>query len=63
MIQAGSLDDPNVVTPSKVIYHGDAVAWDHFQPGLPIYDKSAPFSPASAEARKGSYHGPRLDHD
>jgi hypothetical protein len=43
MIQAGSLDDPNVVTPSKVIYHRDAVAWDHFQPGLPIYEKRAPF--------------------
>ena len=36
MIQAGSLDDPGVVTPQNVIYAKDAVAWDVFAPGLPV---------------------------
>ena len=43
MVQAGSLDDPNVVTPQNVIYGKDAVAWDHFDPKLTIYELYAPF--------------------
>jgi hypothetical protein len=44
MIQAGSLDDPSVVTPQNVIYRKDAVRWDHFDPAIPSYDTYAPFS-------------------
>jgi len=37
MIQAGSLDDPNVVSPTNVIYLKDATAWDRFDPSLPTF--------------------------
>jgi hypothetical protein len=60
IIQAGSLDEPNAVTPAQVIFHKDAVKWDYFQPGLPIYDKYAPVSEANAAARKGNYDGPKV---
>jgi hypothetical protein len=37
MIQAGSLDDPNRITPESVIYVKDALAWDCFNPSLPRF--------------------------
>ncbi|GAM04843.1 hypothetical protein [Novosphingobium sp. MBES04] len=43
MIQAGSLDEPDQVTPQNVIYGKDAVRWDHFDPALKVYDLYAPF--------------------
>jgi hypothetical protein len=43
MIQAGSLDQPNVVTPQNVIYVRDAVSWDQFDPALEIFNVYAPF--------------------
>lgn len=43
MIQVGSLDDPSQVSPQNVCYGKDAVAWDHFDPALTIYDLYAPF--------------------
>ena len=42
MIQAGSLDDPSVVSPESVIYLKDAAAWDRFDPDLPKYDGMRP---------------------
>ena len=47
MIQAGSLDDPNVVTPQNVIYRKDAVGWDHFNSDLPVFEHYAPFDDAT----------------
>ncbi len=44
MVQAGSLDNPNAVEPTEVIYHKDAVNWDHFNPEIPTYELYAPFS-------------------
>ena len=50
MIQAGSLDDPNLISPESVIYVKDAVVWDRFDPALPkfealpTFDKQAPTS-------------------
>jgi hypothetical protein len=38
MVQAGSLDDPNRVSPESVIYHKDAVAWDRFDAALPVFE-------------------------
>jgi hypothetical protein len=38
MVQAGSLDDPSAVSPESVIYHKDAVAWDRFDPALPVFE-------------------------
>jgi hypothetical protein len=38
MIQIGSLDDPDALTPQSVIYHKDAVAWDRFDPALPVFE-------------------------
>jgi len=37
MVQAGSLDDPNRITPESVIYVKDALAWDCFDPILPRF--------------------------
>ena len=61
MIQAGSLDEPNAVTPTDVIYHCDAIGWDAFSPGLPIHDKYAPFSDVALRAMKGDYFGPSIE--
>ena len=47
MIQAGSLDDPNVVTPQNVIYGRDALSWDRFDPALEVFDLYAPFNAAT----------------
>ena len=53
MIQAGSLDDPNVVEPQNVIYTKQAVRWDHFDPAIPSYPDYAPFSPETQAAIAG----------
>jgi len=37
MVQAGSLDDPNRISPESVIYVKDAVAWDRFDDDLPHF--------------------------
>ena len=50
MIQAGSLDDPGLVTPEHVIYGKDAVPWDFFDPALPFHQTYAPFSEATLAA-------------
>jgi hypothetical protein len=42
MVQAGSLDDPDRVEPTSVIYHKDAVAWDRFDPALPVFEAMQP---------------------
>jgi hypothetical protein len=38
MVQAGSLDDPNQITPESVIYVKDALEWDRFDPSLPRFE-------------------------
>lgn len=50
MIQAGSLDDPNVVTPQNVIYGKEAVQWDCFDPTLQVYPTYAPFDETTLQA-------------
>jgi hypothetical protein len=53
MVQAGSLDDPNVVEPQSVIYMKQAVRWDHFDPNIShnqLYDRR---SEAVAKAKVG----------
>lgn len=45
MIQAGSLDDPNVISPESVIYVKDAVKWDRFDPLLPRFEALPTFEP------------------
>ena len=42
LVQSGSLDDPNVVSPQAVIYAKDAVKWDHFDPALPRFEAMQP---------------------
>ena len=42
MVQAGSLDDPNLVYPESVIYLKDAPKWDFFDPALPKHDAMRP---------------------
>lgn len=38
LVQSGSLDDPNIISPEAVIYMKDAVAWDRFDPDLPKFE-------------------------
>lgn len=42
IFQAGSLDDPNQVRPTSVIYAKDAPAWDFFDPDIPKYQAMSP---------------------
>ena len=42
ILQAGSLDDPNLISPNEVIYVKDAVAWDVFDPSLPRFETLPP---------------------
>ncbi|MEO0062879.1 MAG: hypothetical protein RLZZ08_1439 [Pseudomonadota bacterium] len=37
MVQAGSLDDPNQVSPQNVIYVKDRLNWDFVDPALPQF--------------------------
>ena len=37
MVQSGSLDDPNRITPESVIYAKDALVWDRFDDALPRF--------------------------
>ena len=37
MVQAGSLDDPNRISPESVVYVKDALAWDRFDDALPRF--------------------------
>jgi len=49
MVQAGSLDDPNRISPETVIYVKDALEWDRFDEALPRFqelpDRSGVFKP------------------
>lgn len=38
MVQAGSLDDPNAVSPESVIYMKDKLQWDMVDPDLPHFE-------------------------
>ncbi|MGB3795901.1 MAG: GFA family protein [Alteraurantiacibacter sp.] len=42
ILQAGSLDDPEVISPESVIYVKDAPSWDFFDPDLPQYEAMQP---------------------
>lgn len=42
ILQAGSLDDPGIVSPESVIYTKDAVSWDFFDPDLPKFEAMQP---------------------
>jgi hypothetical protein len=37
MVQAGSLDDPNRISPESVVYVKDALGWDRFDDALPRF--------------------------
>ena len=50
LLQAGSLDDPNLVTPSSVIYTKDATKWDRFDPDLPTFPAIGKRSPEAQAA-------------
>jgi hypothetical protein len=44
MVQAGSLDDPNAVTPTVAIYVKDAIGWDRIDPSLTQFEHLPPRS-------------------
>jgi hypothetical protein len=42
MVQAGSLDQPERISPERVIYTKDALPWDKFDPALPQHEGLSP---------------------
>jgi hypothetical protein len=42
IVQAGSLDDPNLVTPTSAIYLKDAPHWDRFDPAIEQFEEMRP---------------------
>jgi hypothetical protein len=42
MVQAGSLDAPNAVTPTVAIYVKDALSWDRIDPALTKFEHLPP---------------------
>ncbi|MEJ0006149.1 MAG: GFA family protein [Steroidobacteraceae bacterium] len=42
MVQAGSLDEPDAVTPTVAIYVKDALTWDRIDPALAKFDRVPP---------------------
>ena len=53
LVQAGSLDDPNQVQPTAVIYWKDAVSWDRFDERLPKFERMQPFDARTLAAVHG----------
>jgi hypothetical protein len=45
MVQAGSLDQPNAVTPTVAIFVKDALSWDYIAPGMTKFDHLPPNPP------------------
>jgi hypothetical protein len=45
MVQAGSLDEPNAVTPTVAIFVKDAVSWDRIDSALVKFDHLPPSPP------------------
>ena len=41
-VAAGSMDDPNAVSPSMAFYQKRHVAWDHLDPGLKVTEAGPP---------------------
>lgn len=49
-IRASSLDDPEIVTPTLVVYKSRAVSWDMTDPDLPTFDEMPEGGPQEAIA-------------
>ncbi len=47
MVQAGSLDEPNAVTPTVAIFVKDALSWDQIDPAVTKFDHLPPSPPTS----------------
>ena len=45
MLQAGTLDDPNAVTPTVAIYVKDALSWDRIDSGVTKFEHLPPAPP------------------
>jgi hypothetical protein len=45
MVQAGTLDDPNAVTPTVAIYVKDALSWDRIDSGVAKFEQLPPAPP------------------
>jgi hypothetical protein len=45
MVQAGTLDDPNAVTPTVAIYVKDALSWDRIDAAIVKFDRLPPAAP------------------
>ena len=45
--RASSLDDPDMITPSLIVYASRAATWDHLDPALPAFPESPEGGPQS----------------
>jgi hypothetical protein len=45
MVQAGSLDEPNAITPTVAIFVKDALSWDRIDPALTKFEHLPPGAP------------------
>ncbi len=46
-VRASSLDDPDVVVPSMIVYASRAPAWDRMDPDLPSFERMPPAPPGA----------------
>jgi hypothetical protein len=53
MVQAGSLDDPNRISPESVVYVKDSLAWDRFDDALPRFAELPDRRPAASSGGTG----------
>jgi hypothetical protein len=51
--RASSLDDPDIATPSMVVYASRAPSWDHVDPALPKFDTVPEGGPEKVIAEAG----------
>lgn len=42
IIHAGTFEHPDAISPQAVVWHKSAVAWDHCDPSLPVFDEMPP---------------------
>jgi hypothetical protein len=42
ILTAGTMDNPGAINPGMVVYNKRHVAWDHFDPGTPVFDTVPP---------------------
>lgn len=52
-VRASSLDDPDVVTPTMIVYASRAPSWDHMDPALPAFAEMPEGGPPAVDHTAG----------